>query len=205
MKDINEIAAKLQEYGYETEIYNNFVIGLINKETTARGRIFLIEKGTVLCSLRVDMFDDDVLILDHKRVSLDSLDQVLPIYEETVTTMKKIKSSAMNFINNVSTSKPVQDCELFDKYLEHFKGESGSRTGNLLNIVGIFGALNIYLSDNLELTVTLLYDNSRKVIYSNYISNENYKRVFSEVDSIIAEFGNSCGTISDIYGITECR
>lgn len=205
MKNINEVASKLQEYGYETEIYNNFVIGCINKETTARGRIFLIEEDTVLCSLRVDMFDDYVLILDHKRVNLTDLDNVLPIYEETVTTMKKIKSSAKNFINNASSSRPVKDCELFDKYLEYFKGEYGSCTGNLLEIVGIFGALNIYLSDNLELTVTLLYNNSRKVIYSNYISNENYKKVFSEVDSIIEEFSESCGTLSDIHGITEGR
>lgn len=205
MKNISEIATKLQEYGYETEIFDNFVIGLINKETTARGRIFIFGEDRVCCSLRVDMFDDDVIILDHKNTSLSNLDKLLPVYEETVNTMRKIKSSAMNFINNVSSSKPVQDYELFNKYLEHFKGEYGSCTGNLLAIVGIFGALNIYLSDKLELTVTLLYDNSRKVIYSNYISNETYKSVFSEVDSIIEEFSESCGTLSDIYGITECR
>lgn len=37
------------------------------------------------------------------------------------------------------------------------------------------------------------------------ISNENYKKTFSEVDSIIEEFSESCGTLSDIYGITEGR
>lgn len=49
MKNIREIETRLQEYGYETDIYNSFVLAFINRETTARGRIFIVEENNRPC------------------------------------------------------------------------------------------------------------------------------------------------------------
>ena len=85
--------------------------------------------------------------------------------------------------------KQDSSSDLFRKFSQHFWEGVNYR----LNIVGIYADMEISLSNTLELVVTL-YENfededfERVVIFNDVITNENYEKVFSEVDELIETF-----------------
>ena len=199
---IEKIVNKLEEFGYKTK-HDDCHIRLIQEETNLYGSIALLP-DSFICLLTVGMAGDEAEILSFEHFDYSKVDEVLSIYEKVVCKIKRIKKSSDAFYNSVpSLGKLVTNIDLFEKYLVHFKHYVGTHTGNLLELIGVFYKLNIYLSANFELTVTLCGDGFRELIYSNILTEENHERTFSEVDNLIEEFNKSCGTYKDIINMRK--
>lgn len=195
---LEKIKTALTEYGYKIVHIDEDVLAIGNPHNNLYGIFTNLYNNTFQCTLKLTAGNKNLFILDHKTFRYKETDEVLAILKTVIDETNNIVKVSNAFVDSL---QPVGNeknyITLMDEYSSHFKANYGKTK----YYHGLIYSLSICLNDSLDLRVCVESDNMSMLVFSEFLTETNYKEVFEEVDELIAQFKKSCEVSKELMNL----